>query len=216
MNKIFNLSVLLMSILFVFASCKEEDNNIVAPPKQDVVNEVKSYVGQNINVVIPKITAKGYTYNFYPAGELNIDDTYDFRDGLDTRGYILLVKDRIIYDASFSYIDIDNIDSAIVYFEIWEKRLQDFPLNNSFYASIITHDSSINKSYNTRDAFLFDMNQYKDNISQLFESKNDGNIEGYVDYMYFTYGLIRAGISFSSKIGDYKINNKKRKFYEKI
>ncbi len=214
MNKTFNLSVFILIIFFVFVSCKDDDNNnMTVPSKQDIVYEVKSYVGQNINIVIPKIKAKGYTYFFYPAGELNIDDTYDFANALDTRGYMFLVKDSIIFDASFSYKDIDNIDSAMIYFEIWEKRLQDFSLNNGFYASIKTHDLSINQSYSTREDFLFDINQYKDNIFELFESKNNGQIEGYVDYMYFTYGSIRAGINFSSKIGDY--NNKKIKLYEK-
>ena len=213
MKNIFNFLFLLLSILFLYASCKEDDNNTIASPKQDVVDEVRSYVGQNINVVLPKIKSKGYTYYFYPAGELNVDDTYDFTNALDTRGYMFLVKDSIIFDASFSYKDIDNIDSAMVYFEIWEKRLQDFSLNNGFYASIKTHDLSINQSYITREDFLFDINQYKDNLSELFESKNNGQIEGYVDYMYYPFGMIRAGISFTSKIED---NNPKRAINNKL
>lgn len=176
MKRNISLSVVAAILLLIVGiiSCEEEMNldsnfksNSKIETKNDVLNELKNYIGIPSNKVIPKLKNKGLKLTFNPKGKLIDYDTYDFSNSNGTISYIICVEDSVVTDAYYCITD-KKIDSVLSSFSYWEKRLQDFELKNKFQAKILG-DNSFNNTYNNRSSFIDDFNKKRNSLVEVYE-----------------------------------------------
>lgn len=191
MKRNISLSVVAAILLLIVGiiSCEEEMNldsdfksNSKVETKNDVLNELKNYIGVPSNKVIPKLKNKGLKLTFNPKGKLIDYDTYDFSNSNGTISYIICVEDSVVTDAYYCITD-KKIDSVLSSFSYWEKRLQDFELKNKFQAKILG-DNSFNNTYNNRSSFIDDFNKKRNSLVEVYEEIEGNKINAQAYFLY--------------------------------
>lgn len=168
----------LFTITIIFLTCEDDDKNTNLT--NDVISEIRSYTGKYISDVLPFLQSKNWKINYSLVTSMGNYELYSCFNSDTTKVYEIFVKDNFVFQTIYKRINRNDGEDLKSQFVTWEKRLQDYGLNDYFQAKI--HTDTFAMTYSSRYIFINDLQSKLSNLNSTFEYIYNDNLYGFVEY----------------------------------